>query len=116
MAYRESFLKYLKFEKRCSENTIVAYRKDLDQFEEFVFKTVGDFNVLAVDAKLIRSWVVELMRQGISAKTVTRKITTLKSFFKYLLRQELIKVSPAEGLITPKVPKRLPIFVDDALS
>lgn len=113
MAYRESFLKYLKFEKRCSENTIVAYRKDLDQFEEFVFKTVGDFNVLAVDTKLIRSWVVELMRQGISAKTVTRKITTLKSFFKYLLRQELIKVSPAEGLITPKVPKRLPIFVDE---
>lgn len=113
MAYRESFLKYLKFEKRCSENTIVAYRKDLDQFEEFVFKTVGDFNVLAVDTKLIRSWVVELMRQGIAAKSVTRKITALKSFFKYLLRQELIKVSPAEGVITPKVPKRLPIFVDE---
>ncbi len=113
MAYRESFLKYLKFEKRCSENTIVAYRKDLDQFEEFVFKTVGDFNILAIDTKLIRSWVVELMGQGISAKTVTRKITTLKSFFKYLLRQEVIKVSPAEGVITPKVPKRLPIFVDE---
>jgi integrase/recombinase XerC len=94
-------------------NTIVAYRKDLDQFEEFVFKTVGDFNVLRVDTKLIRSWVVELMGQGISAKTVTRKITALKSFFKYLLRQELIKVSPAEGVITPKVPKRLPIFVDE---
>jgi len=113
MAYRESFLKYLKFEKRCSENTIVAYRKDLDQFEEFVFKTVGDFNVLAVDTKLIRTWVVYLMGQGVAAKSVTRKITALKSFFKFLLRQELIEVSPAEGVITPKVPKKLPIFVDE---
>ncbi|KOH43761.1 tyrosine-type recombinase/integrase [Sunxiuqinia dokdonensis] len=113
MAYRESFLKYLQFEKRCSLNTIVAYRKDLDQFEEFVFKTVGDFNVLAVDTKLIRSWIVDLMSRGIAAKSVNRKITALKSFFKFLLRQELIEVSPAEGVITPKVPKRLPIFVDE---
>ncbi|MGQ7870009.1 tyrosine-type recombinase/integrase [Sunxiuqinia sp. sy24] len=113
MSYRESFLRYLKFEKRCSENTLVAYRKDLDQFEEFVFKTVGDFNVLAVDTKLIRSWVVELMDQGSAAKTVTRKITSLKSFFRYLLRQELIDISPADGVIMPKVPKRLPIFVSE---
>lgn len=113
MSYRESFLKYLKFEKRCSENTLVAYRKDLDQFEEFVFKTVGDFDVRTIDTKLIRSWVVELMEQGSAAKTATRKITSLKSFFRYLLRQEIIEVSPADGVILPKVPKKLPIFVDE---
>jgi integrase/recombinase XerC len=113
MPYRESFLKYLKFERRCSKHTVVAYKKDLDQFGEFVFKTVGDFDVLKVDTKLIRTWVVELMEQGITPKTVNRKITSLKSFYKYLLRQELITVSPVASVITPKVPKRLPIFVDE---
>ena len=113
MSYRESFLKYLKFEKRCSEHTVVAYRKDLDQFEDFAFKTVGDFDVLKVDTKLIRTWVVEMMDHGVAAKTVNRKITALKSFYKYLLRQELILVSPVDGVITPRVPKRLPLFVDE---
>ena len=113
MPYRESFLKYLKFERRCSRHTVVAYKKDLDQFEEFVFKTVGDFDVLKVDTKLIRNWVVEMMDHGIAAKTVNRKITSLKSFYKYLLRQELIAVSPVTTVITPKVPKRLPLFVDE---
>lgn len=113
MSYRESFLKYLKFEKRCSNHTVVAYGKDLDQFEEFVFKTVGDFDVLKVDTKMIRSWVVELMDSGNTSKTVNRKITSLKSFYRYLLRQELIEVSPVDTVITPKVPKKLPIFVDE---
>lgn len=113
MSYRESFLKYLKFEKRCSNHTVVAYGKDLDQFEEFVFKTVGDFDVLQVDTKMIRSWVVELMDSGNTSKTVNRKITSLKSFYKYLLRQELIEVSPVDTVITPRIPKKLPVFVDE---
>ncbi|WP_159523123.1 tyrosine-type recombinase/integrase [Sunxiuqinia indica] len=113
MSNRESFLKYLKFEKRCSKNTVVAYEKDLDQFEEFVFSTVGDFDVKTVDTKLIRSWVVYQMSQGLTAKTVTRKVTSLKAFYKYLLRQEIIPVSPVDGVITPRIPKKLPIFVDE---
>ncbi len=113
MSNRESFLKYLKFEKRCSKNTVVAYEKDLDQFEEFVFSTVGDFDVKTVDTRLIRSWVVYQMSQGLTAKTVTRKVTSLKAFYKYLLRQEIIPVSPVDGVITPRVPKKLPIFVDE---
>lgn len=113
MSYQESFLKYLRFEKRCSNHTVVAYKKDLDQFEEYIFKTVGDFNVLAVGSKLIRSWVVELMQEGMSPKTVNRKITSLKSFYKYLLRQELIEVSPMVAVIAPKIPKKLPVFVDE---
>jgi integrase/recombinase XerC len=113
MSNRESFLKYLKFEKRCSKNTVVAYEKDLDQFEEFVFSTVGDFDVKTVDTKLIRSWVVYQMSQGLTAKTVTRKVTSLKAFYKYLLRQEIIPASPVDGVITPRVPKKLPIFVDE---
>jgi len=113
MSYQESFLKYLKFEKRCSDHTIVAYKKDLDQFEEFLFKTVGDFNILEVDRKIVRQWIVSLMELGDVPKTVVRKITTLKSFYKYLMRQEIIESSPAGMVITPKVPKKLPFFVDE---
>ncbi|RKD87944.1 tyrosine-type recombinase/integrase [Mangrovibacterium diazotrophicum] len=113
MSYQESFLKYLRFEKRCSDHTVVAYKKDLDQFEEFLFKTVGDFNVLKVDSKMVRSWVVSLMDGGMAAKTVNRKITSLKSFYKFLLRQELIEVTPMDSVISPKVPKKLPYFVDE---
>lgn len=113
MSYQESFLKYLRFEKRCSDHTIVAYKKDLDQFEEFLFKTVGDFNVLQVDGKMVRSWVVSLMDGGMTSKTVNRKITSLKSFYKFLLRQELIEVTPMNSVISPKVPKKLPYFVDE---
>ncbi len=113
MPYQESFLKYLKFEKRCSEHTVVAYKKDLDQFEEFVFKKVGDFDFLKVEPKMVRSWIVEMMGKGIAAKTVNRKITTLKSFYKYLMRQEIMDSSPVATVITPKVPKKLPEFVGE---
>ena len=113
MPYQESFLKYLKFEKRCSEHTVIAYRKDLDQFEAFMFRKIGDFDILKAEPKMIRSWIVEMMGKGIAAKTVNRKITTLKSFYKYLLRQELIENSPVANIITPKVPKKLPEFVGE---
>lgn len=113
MSYQESFLKYLRFEKRCSDHTVVAYKKDLDQFEEFLFKTVGDFDVLEVDSKLVRLWVVALMDGGMTPKTVNRKITSLKSFYKFLLRQELIESTPMNSVISPKVPKKLPYFVDE---
>lgn len=113
MSYQESFLKYLKFEKRCSDHTIVAYKKDLDQFEEFLFKTLGDFNILNINSKMVRLWIVSLMELGEAPKTVVRKVTALKSFYKYLMRQELIESSPASMVITPKVPKKLPYFVDE---
>lgn len=113
MSYQESFLKYLRFEKRCSEHTVVAYKKDLDQFEDYVFKMVGGFNVMTIDTKQVRNWIVSLMEQGLAAKTVTRKVTSLKSFYKFLMRQELIETSPVSNVITPKIPKKLPFFVDE---
>jgi integrase/recombinase XerC len=113
MSYQESFLKYLEFEKRCSDHTIIAYKKDLDQFEEFLFKTVGDFNVLKADGKMIRQWIVSLMELGEVPKTVVRKLTAVKSFYKYLMRQEIIESSPASMVIIPKVPKKLPYAVSE---
>ncbi len=113
MSYQESFLKYLKFEKRCSDNTVIAYKKDLDQFEDFLFKAVGDFNVLDVDSKQVRNWVVSLMEQGDLPKTVARKVTALKSFYKFLMHQQLLDKTPMDTVVTPKIPKKLPFFVDE---
>ncbi len=113
MSHQESFINYLKYEKRYSHLTAVAYKKDLDQFEEFYVKTVGDFNVEGINDKIVRGWVVELMEHGICARTVNKKISALKSFYKYLLRLEVIKENNLVNVIVPKVGKKLPQFVEE---
>lgn len=113
MDYRESFFNYLKFEKRSSSHTVVAYKIDLDQFVQFCVEVVGEFNVKKVDAKVVRNWIVQLMENDLSARSVNRKITTLKSFFKFLLREQIVENNPANHLTLPKIRKKLPNFVDE---
>jgi len=113
MDYQESFINYLAFEKRCSSHTVVAYKNDLDQFVQFCVQVVGEFNVKKVDSKLVRSWIVQLMENKISARSVNRKITTVKSFFKYLEKEQLVENSPATHLTLPKIRKKLPNFVEE---
>jgi len=113
MSHQESFINYLKYEKRYSRLTAVAYKKDLDQFEEFFVKTVGDFNVEGINDKLARQWVIELMDSGLTARTVNKKISALKSFYKYLLRLEVVSENKLVNVIVPKVRKRLPQFVEE---
>lgn len=113
MSHQESFINYLKYEKRYSHLTAIAYKKDLDQFEEFFVKTVGDFNVEGINDKIARMWVVDLMDQGIAARTVNKKISALKSFYKYLLRLEVVKENQLVNVIVPKVRKKLPQFVEE---
>ncbi len=113
MSHQESFINYLKYEKRYSHLTAIAYKKDLDQFEEFYVKTIGDFNVEGINDKVARMWVVELMDKGISARTVNKKISALKSFYKYLLRFEVVKENNLDNVIVPKVRKKLPQFVEE---
>ncbi|MDX9882866.1 MAG: tyrosine-type recombinase/integrase [Prolixibacteraceae bacterium] len=113
MSYQESFLKYLKYEKRYSDLTLVAYKKDLDQFEEFFVRTIGDFNVLRIDDKLVRLWVVEMMENGLTPRTVAKKVAALKSFYKYLLREGIIPESRLNNVILPKIRKKLPFFVEE---
>ena len=113
MSHQESFINYLKYEKRHSHLTAIAYKKDLDQFEEFYVKTIGDFNVEGINDKIARMWVVELMDKGISARTVNKKISALKSFYKYLLRFEVVKENNLDNVIVPKVRKKLPQFVEE---
>jgi len=113
MSHQESFINYLKYEKRYSHLTAVAYKKDLDQFEEFFVKTIGDFNVEGINDKIVRDWIIELMDNGISARTVNKKISALKSFYKYLLRLEVVKENQLVNVIVPKVRKKLPQFVEE---
>lgn len=113
MELQESFISYLKYEKRCSSHTIKAYKNDLDQFVEFCTNMVGEFNVNKVDSKLVREWIVNLVDQEISARSVNRKITTLKSFYKHLIKLGVSELNPASGLALPKIRKKLPSFVQE---
>jgi integrase/recombinase XerC len=117
MSYQESFIGYLKYEKRYSAHTVVAYRKDLDQFVLFVTEKVGEFNVKEIGSKQVRNWVVGLMEQKLSPRSVNRKVTTIKSFFKYLMREHIVEDNPAINIPLPKIRKKLPNFVgEEALS
>jgi integrase/recombinase XerC len=113
MSHQESFINYLKFEKRYSHLTAIAYKKDLDQFEEFYVKTVGDFNVEGINDKIVRSWIVDLMDSGLSARTVNKKVSALKSFNKYLMRLEVVGENHLVNVIVPKIRKKLPQFVEE---
>ncbi|WP_297092459.1 tyrosine-type recombinase/integrase [uncultured Draconibacterium sp.] len=113
MSYQESFINFLKYEKRYSTHTVTAYKKDLDRFVEFCTKMVGDFIVKDVDLKLMRSWVVHLMEQGNSPRSVSRKVSAVKSFYNYLLREQVVDSNPALNVPLPKVRKKLPNFVEE---
>lgn len=113
MLNSEVFLNHLKYERRYSQNTITAYENDLDQFVLFGKKLVEDFCVEEVDYHLIRQWIVSLMDNGISAKSVNRKISTLKTFFKFLMREGVIEKNPTDKVAIPKMGKKLPVFVQE---
>jgi integrase/recombinase XerC len=113
MTYQESFNNYLKYEKRYSPHTVIAYKKDLDQFVSFITEMIGEFHVNKVDSKLVRSWVVSLMEGQNSARSVARKVTTLKSFYKFLMKEQVIDFNPAVNLPIPKIRKKLPNFVEE---
>ncbi len=111
-ASRDSFLQYLQFEKRLSKHTVLAYSGDLQQFYSFLESTYQIKNLSDINHTIIRSWVVELMDQKISPRSVNRKITTLKTFYKYLLRQGTVTENPMLKIMSPKTSKRLPVFVE----
>lgn len=113
MSYQELFINYLKYEKRYSSHTVVAYNNDLDQFVRFCTIVVGEFNIIKVDTKLVRSWIVHLMEQELSPRSVSRKVTTVKSFYKFLMKEQIVENNPAINLPLPKIRKKLPNFVEE---
>lgn len=110
----DSFLDYLRYERNYSNYTIEAYSKDLRQFEEYVKLNKESIFVPGdVDADLVRSWIVSLMDEKISPVSVNRKLSSLKSFFKFLMKQGSISVNPLRLITGPKTKKTLPYFVRD---
>ena len=108
---KNSFFRYLEFEKRCSPHTLIAYKGDLQQFQDYIFNFY-ELDVLEDAAHFhIRSWFISLLNQGISAKTIRRKYSTLKSFFKFLKRRKLIEKDPMLKVSAPKIGRRLPTFI-----
>jgi len=109
---RERFIQYIQFEKRYSSHTVISYRNDLNQFFSYLEKEYQISDINNVDHFLIRSWLVNLMEHGISARSVNRKISVLKSYFKYLIRESIITDDPMSKIIAPKISKRIPVFVE----
>jgi integrase/recombinase XerC len=107
------FLSYIQLEKRYSEHTFAAYRQDLQQFFQFLEAQYGQPELSAISHLHIRSWLAELMREKQQPRTVNRKISALKSFFKYTVRQGLILQTPMTRVVAPKVNRRLPGFIDE---
>lgn len=109
----QPYIEYLKFEKRYSVHTLTAYQADLYEFTEFVKIQYGDTDLASINHGVVRSWLAQLKEQGLTAKSLNRKISTLKSFFKYLLKNGIIDISPMAKVISPKIGKRLPVFVKE---
>ena len=104
-----NFLDYLKTEKRYSEHTLKSYHKDLVQFLEFSLIETKD-DLIEVRPINIRGWIVDLMENDFSARTVNRKLSTLRTFFKYLLKEGILQSSPIKTVNGPRISKPLPSF------
>jgi len=107
----DSFLQYLRYERNYSAHTVLSYQKDIEQFTEYVTELTGTFDPEVVDASLVRQWLVFLMEEGYLPRSVNRKLSSLKSFFKYLYRTSHVKKLFLKGVNGPKANKPLPNFV-----
>lgn len=106
------FLDYLKFEKRYSQHTLISYQNDLEQFFAYLASQFDSPAVNKITAMFVRSWLAEMKEEEISSKTINRKISSLKSFFKYLMKIGVLEQTPMVTITAPKISKRLPVFVE----
>jgi Site-specific recombinase XerD len=109
-----AFIEYLRFEKRFSKHTIISYETDLCQFFGFLQEQLGVDTVApaAISAGLVRTWLASLKEEKYSAKSINRKISSLKSFFKFCLRTGALEKSPVAFISALSIPKRLPSYVE----
>lgn len=107
----EKFLDYLRFERNFSKHTIISYRNDLEQFTAFLKRTYEIDLPHEATATMIRSWMAEMMQEEISARSVIRKASALRTFYHFLLKEGTINVDPMVKISAPKMPSRLPVFV-----
>ena len=107
----QPFIDYLKFEKRFSQHTILSYRTDLISFFDYLQMQYGDVTQQQLSHIYVRSWLASLKDEGMAAKSINRKISSLRSFFKYQMKTGAMQQSPMTKIVAPKNEKRLPNFV-----
>lgn len=112
--WKDTFLKYLQYERNYSEKTILSYENDLSQFERFLSGIDEEQNLCVADTDLIRAWMVSLMEQSYTATSVNRKLSSLRSFYRFLLKRGEINADPTQKIVGPKKKKPLPVFVKEA--
>lgn len=110
----EKYIKYLRYEKNYSLHTEISYSKDLRQFSGFLSSHFPDVDIKSVDNDLIRMWIVFLMEDKMSPRSVNRKLSALKSFYKYLLRIGEMSANPMKKIVGPKNSKPIPAFVNNS--
>ncbi|AHM61728.1 integrase family protein [Flammeovirgaceae bacterium 311] len=109
-----NFLRYLAYERRYSAHTLTAYEADLGQFEAYLQETYALTDTTAVTHLHLRSWVLALVEGGMATRSVNRKLATLRSYYKFLLKREAVRQDPTLKVRAPKVQKGLPHFVQEA--
>ena len=111
---QNKFITYLSSEKRFSEHTIKSYTTDLKQFISFLsseFQIIDEINEISF--QIIRTWIASLLEKGLSPRSVNRKISTLKTYFKFLIREGKLIENPMMKVVAPKSKKRLPVFIEE---
>ncbi len=113
--YVESFVNFLKYEKRFTSNTLIAYQTDLAQFDTFLRFECEDLppSVTDISHRHIRAWIVSMLDDKISARSINRKLSCLKTYFLFLMRNGYIEVNPMRKVLMPKVAKRLPVSIPE---
>lgn len=109
----DEFLKYLRLEKRYSQHTAKAYQTDLIQFQDYLSEFY-ESSLQQAKHPMVRSWLAQMLDYGIAPRSVARKITALKSFYKFLIKEERLKENPTLKIIPPKSSKKLPVFVEQS--
>lgn len=109
----DSFLKYLEYQKRLSRHTVSAYHTDLQQFSQHILNIFSESDAGKANYGMVRSWIVDLVESGTDPLSVNRKIACLRSFYKFLLRQELIATDPMQKIKSLKTKKQLPDFIKE---
>jgi integrase/recombinase XerC len=108
---KEKYIDYLQYEKRYSTHTVLAYHSDLDDFSGFLSMQYNISDLLQADHTLIRSWLISLIDRKISTRSVNRKLSSIKSFYRYCQRQGLLPSNPMLKVVAPRTSKQLPVFL-----
>lgn len=109
---RDKFIQYIRYEKRYSPNTVTAYSNDIDEFLSYIQQTYQLTDISEINYQMIRSWLVKLMESSIKPRSVNRKLSTLKSFYRFLMKEGMVKNNPMSRITSPKMAKTLPVYME----